>query len=93
MGAGVRDAEVVVHLAGTLRLRRPDSYDDANVATTQAVVDALHDAPARRVVFLSFVTADAASPNPYLRAKGRAEALLLASGVPTVVFRAGLSST
>lgn len=89
MGAGVRDAEVVVHLAGTLRLRRPDSYDDANVATTQAVVDALHDAPARRVVFLSFVTADAASPNPYLRA----EALLLASGVPTVVFRAGLSST
>lgn len=89
VAAGVRDAEVVVHLAGTLRPRRPDSYDDANVAPTQVLVDALQDAAVRRVVFLSFLTADVASPNPYLRAKGRAEALLWATGVPTVVLRTG----
>lgn len=86
---GLADVQVLVHLAGGLRPRRPDTYRSSNLETVEASVRALASSAVERVVFLSYVTADPASPNPYLRFKGRAEQLLLCSGVPTVVFRAG----
>jgi NADH dehydrogenase len=86
-GEPIRSAGVVVHLAGTLQPKRGDSYESANVRTSEVVAEAARDAGLRRIVFLSYVGAAADSANAYLRAKARAEEVLVDSGVPTTVFR------
>lgn len=88
LAAAVRDADAVVHLAGTLQPRRPDTYAGANLETAEAVAAALAGSSVRRVVDLSYLDADAVSGNPYLRYKAEAEQRLQATGVPTVVLRA-----
>lgn len=85
--AAIRAARVVVHLAGTLQPKRGDSYESANVRTSEAVAAAARDAGLERIVFLSYVGAAVDSANAYLRAKARAERVLVESGVPTTVFR------
>ncbi len=85
--AAIHDADAVIHLAGTLQPRRPNTYEAANVATVQRCVDAVADSSARRLVFLSYPGADPAATNPYLRTKGRAEQLLGNAAAPTVVVR------
>ncbi len=81
------DADVVVHLAGALRPGRGSSYHEANVETVRRTLAALEGSPVRRVVFLSYVGADSRAKNEYLRTKGEAEELLLASGRQVVIFR------
>jgi NAD(P)H dehydrogenase (quinone) len=83
----IRSARAVAHLAGTLQPRRPDTYETANVRTTETVAAAARAASVERIVFLSYVGASPESPNAYLRSKARAEAVLLDNGVPTTVFR------
>ncbi len=83
----IRNAEAVVHLAGTLQPIRPNSYQVANVGTAERALAALDRNSVQRIVFLSYVGADPASTNEYLRTKGQAEELLGSSGVPSVVFR------
>lgn len=85
--AALQEAEYVVHLAGTLRPLHGNSYQHANVETTQAVASALHQGQAKRILFLSYVGASASSRNPYLRTKAIAERLLAATGKELVVFR------
>jgi NADH dehydrogenase len=85
--AALREAEVIVHLAGTLHPTGRNSYHAANVATTVAVADALRSGNARRVLFLSYVGAGMASENLYLRAKAQAERLLQETGKEVVIFR------
>jgi NADH dehydrogenase len=80
-------SDVVIHLAGTLQPKGRNTYDSANVQTTATVVAAARASDVRRVVFLSYVGADVASPNEYLRSKARAEGLLFETGIPTTVFR------
>lgn len=86
-GAAIRSAGAVVHLAGTLQPKRGDSYESANVGTSEVVAAAARDAGLERIVFLSYVGAAADSANAYLRAKARAEEVLVESGVPTTIFR------
>lgn len=83
----IAGADAVVHLAGTLQPRRSESYEEANVEPTATVATAVRGAGVGRVVFLSYVGADAASANAYLRAKAAAERLLEQTGVPTTIFR------
>jgi NADH dehydrogenase len=85
--AAVRDAEGVVHLAGTLQAVKGNSYRTANVETVRGTVAALGGSSVRRFVYLSYVGADPASPNEYLRTKGEAERLARGCGVETVVIR------
>ena len=84
--AGIAEADVVVHLAGTLQPKRGESYEAANAETARTVAEAAAG-DASRIVFLSYVGADARSENAYLRAKAAAEDLLVASGVSTTIFR------
>lgn len=86
-GPAIAAADAVVHLAGTLRPKRGESYGAANVETTRTVAAAAARGSARRIVFLSYVGAAADSANAYLRSKAEAEALLTASGVPATIFR------
>lgn len=83
----VRDAEVVVHLAGTLRPKPDDGYEDSNTGTVERMLRALERSSVERIVFLSHVGADPVSSNDYLRAKGRAEELLHRCGRDAVVLR------
>ena len=85
--AAVDGAEAVIHLAGALQPRAGETYEDANVATARRTVDAVRRAPVVRPVLLSYPGADPASPNDYLRSKGRAEGLALGSGREGVVVR------
>ncbi len=85
--AAMREADLVVHLAGTLRPRDGNSYEAANVDTTRSVARAVREGAARRVVYLSYVGADEGSPNAYLRTKARAERLLVETRREVVIFR------
>jgi NADH dehydrogenase len=85
--AGIESAEVVVHLAGTLQPKGRNTYESANVDTTEAVAGAVRGASVQRIVFLSYLGADPASTNAYLRSKGRAEEVLHGTGVPVTIFR------
>ena len=82
-------ADAAVLLAGGLSVHAPDTYESTNVDTVRTALSALDGSGVRRVVFLSFITADPGSDDPYLRAKGEAEQLLYDSGQPVVVFRTG----
>ncbi len=85
--SAVSDAEVVVHLAGGLVVHGADTYQSANLDTVLSTLDAIVGSSVRRLVFLSFITADPRSANEYLRAKGEAETLVSSCGVPAVIFR------
>lgn len=87
LAAALRDAEVVVHLAGTLAPAKGDTYESANLDTARAVADALAGSSVRRVVELSYVDADPASENAYLHAKGEGERVLAATGVEVLTLR------
>jgi len=79
----------IVHLAGVAPGRRP-ARADHEVAAMQALLALARERECDRFVFLSASGADPSSSHPWLRAKGEAERLLRASGVPFVVLRAGL---
>ncbi len=83
----IRQADVVIHLAGTLHPKPSDTYYGANVATTAAIARAVRGSNVKRIVFLSYPGADESSSNEFLNTKARAERLLLETKIPTVVFR------
>jgi NADH dehydrogenase len=83
----LREADVVVHLAGALRPRGGSSYREANLETTERVAAAVREGRARRILFLSYVGADRGSRNEYLSLKAEAEEVLRGTGREVVVFR------
>ncbi len=83
----VRKADYVIHLAGTLFPLDRNTYEAANVGTTQSIAGALKQGKAKRVLFLSYVGADEGSSNVYLRTKAMAERLLRETGKNLVIFR------
>jgi NADH dehydrogenase len=87
LATAFRDAVAVVHLAGALRPRPPDSYEDANLGTVERTIAALAGSTVERIVFLSYVGAQRNAANAYLRAKAEAEHALHRAGRDLVVFR------
>lgn len=87
LDGAVRDAGALIHVAGTLAPVPPVTHEQANLGSVLQTLRALESSSVQRIVFLSYATADAQSPNAYLRAKGRAEQLLHESGRPVVVLR------
>ena len=77
----------VVHLAGILFESPASTYETANVAATQAVVDACKKAGVLRVVLVSALGADCSSSNRYLSSKGRAELIVSESGLSAAIIR------
>lgn len=82
--------DALVHLPGVLIERPGSSYEEANVATTRAVLAAAQKAGVGKVVLVSAIGADAGSRNRYYRTKGEAEALVRDSGLAFTVLRAPL---
>jgi uncharacterized protein YbjT (DUF2867 family) len=85
--AVVRGAHTVVHLAGGLDLPDDAAYEEANLSTTQWVLEAAADEKVTRFVFLSYPGADPGSSNAYLRAKGAAETAIRESGLQHAIIR------
>jgi uncharacterized protein YbjT (DUF2867 family) len=87
LAVAFRDADAVVHLAGTLQPHKPNTYRAANLDSALATAAALAGSQIQSVVFLSFLTAAVDASNSYLRYKAEAERALRSSDVPTVIFR------
>jgi nucleoside-diphosphate-sugar epimerase len=83
----IRKTDYVIHLAGTLFPLDRNSYQAANVGTTQSIIEALKEGRTKRILFLSHVGADESSTNLYLRTKAMAETLLKETGKEAVIFR------
>lgn len=83
-------ASAVVHLAGTLIERPGSTYESANVRTTRMVADAAGSCGVQKLVFVSVIGADAASPNAYWRTKGQAEDLVRAATCTHTILRVPL---
>ena len=90
LDAACAGASAVIHLAGVLVERRGSTYEQANVASARAVVDAAKHCGARKFVLVSAIGADEKSSNGYYRTKGQAEALVRASGLCHTILRAPL---
>ena len=84
---GVKSADAVVHLAGALKPRRGENLQEANVATTKAIVEAAVSAKIKCFIFLSHPGADPDSKNPYLQTKGTAEKIIRDAGFAGAIFR------
>ena len=78
------DASVVIHLSGVFAAADWDSYEAGNVTATRTVVSAI--SPAARLIYMSYVGADPAHDNWYIKSKGQAEDLVRTIA-DSVIFR------
>src|SRR5215813_9424474 len=69
LASALSGTDSVVHLAGILFESPASTYETANVAATQAVVNACKKAGVPRVVLVSVLGADSSSANRYLNSK------------------------
>jgi uncharacterized protein YbjT (DUF2867 family) len=88
LGVVLRGAHTVCHLVGDLAMPHDTAYEPEVVGTLRAVLDAAAEAGVTRVLYLSYPGAAPDSDNAYLRAKGLAEEVILASGMEHAVIRA-----
>jgi NADH dehydrogenase len=87
LASALTGTSCVVHLAGILTESPASSYQAANVDATRAVVEACKKAGVPHVVLVSVLGADPDSANRYLSSKGRAERIVVESGISAAVIR------
>src|SRR5260370_3128726 len=90
LDAALQGAAAVIHLTGILVERRESTYEQANVASTQSVVEGARRCSVQKFILVSATGADERSSNRYYRTKGQAEALVRTSGLAYTVLRAPL---
>jgi uncharacterized protein YbjT (DUF2867 family) len=81
--------DVVVHTVA-IPTERKQRFAEVNVAGVAHVVAEARRAGVGRIVHMSALGADPASPYPYLRSKGEGQALVTGSGITYVVLRPSL---
>lgn len=87
LDAAFQGAFAVIHLAGILVEQRQSTYEQANVESTRAVVNAAKRNKLEKIVLVSAIGADEKSRNRYFRTKGAAEALVCDSGLKYTILR------
>jgi uncharacterized protein YbjT (DUF2867 family) len=90
LDAAFRGASAIIHLAGILVEGPGSTYEQANVATARSVVEAARRTAVEKFVLVSATGANEKSSNGYYRTKGRAEAVVRASGLCYTILRAPL---
>ncbi|TFV43984.1 SDR family oxidoreductase [Blastococcus sp. TF02A-35] len=83
--AGVDVAYYLVHALGT-----GPSFEETDRRTARVVADAARTAGVGRLVYLGGLEPEDEELSPHLRSRAEVAAILLASGVPTVVLRAAV---
>jgi uncharacterized protein YbjT (DUF2867 family) len=90
LDAVFRGASAIIHLAGILVESPGSTYEQANVAPARSVVKAAKRCAVDKFVLVSANGADEKSSNGYYCTKGRAEAVVRASGLCYTILRAPL---
>lgn len=80
-------SNAVVHLAAIAIERGSSSYESVNGAATRVVIDAALAAGVQRFIHMSQNGSDSSSPYPFLRSKGEAQDMIVASGLKWTVLR------
>ena len=83
----VRGADAVLHIAGLTNTPDPAEFEAANVTGTANVIAAMKEEGARRLVFVSSLSAREPGLSQYGASKARAEALVEASGLDWTIVR------
>lgn len=83
------DADAFIHLVGIIREapRKGITYERLHVESTKNAINAATHRGIRRFVHMSALGASPEGPTEYFRSKGRAEALVRASGLDWTIFR------
>src|SRR2546421_9757300 len=81
--------DAVIHTVA-VPTERKQRFAEVNVAGVAHVMAEARRAGVSRIVHMSALGADPASPYPYLRSKGEGQALVTGSGIPFVVLRPSL---
>lgn len=81
--------DAVIHTVAIPTERR-QRFAEVNVAGVAHVVAEARRAGVGRIVHMSALGGDPASPYPYLRSKGEGQAIVTGSGIPHVVLRPSL---
>ncbi len=79
--------DTVVHLAGILIETPGSTYQTANVDATAAIVKAAQHAKVKQLIFVSVVGANPISSNRYFKSKGKAEQIVVDSGLAATIIR------
>lgn len=87
LARAVTGASSVVHLAGILIESRAATYEQANVAATEATIAACRRAGVAHLVLVSAIGADANSSNRYRRSKGEGERAVQGSQLNATIIR------
>src|SRR5207248_2912506 len=83
-----RGADAVINLIGILHERLPQlTFERAHVDLARTVVAACRAANVGRLVHMSALNADRAGPSRYLKSKGEAEEIVMASRLAWTIFR------
>ena len=90
LDAALQGASAVVHLPGILFERPGSTFEQANVETTSAVVEAAKRCGVEKIVLVSATGANETASNRYWRTKGQAESLVRNSGLPYTILRVPL---
>jgi NADH dehydrogenase len=88
--SGAFDGVATVIHTVAVPTERKQKFEEVNVAGVRNVVDEARRAGARRIVHMGALGADPASPYPYLRSKGKGEAVVTGSGLEYVVLQPSL---
>src|SRR5579862_6339635 len=83
----MRDADMVLHVAGVVNAADRAGFELANVAGTRAMIDAARSAGIRRFVHVSSLAAREAGLSDYGWSKARAEQEVMASGLDWTIVR------
>jgi uncharacterized protein YbjT (DUF2867 family) len=86
--SALTDVDAVVHLVGILKETPDNSYSSAHEETCQALIDGAALARVKpAVVYISILGSSADQANACLASKGRAEDMLLNSGLPVTILQ------
>src|SRR5712691_11218675 len=81
--------DAVIHTVA-IPTERKQRFAEVNIAGVAHVVAEARRAGVARIVHMSALGANPASPYPYLRSKGEGQAIVTGSGIPFVVLRSSL---
>lgn len=87
LAALVEGADAVIHVAGLTNTPDPATFEAANVTGTANVIAAMKQAGARRLVFVSSLSARMPGLSAYGASKAKAEALVEATGLDWTTVR------
>ncbi|NBB23769.1 NAD(P)H-binding protein [Porphyrobacter sp. SLTP] len=87
LAALVEGADAVIHVAGLTNTPDPAAFETANVTGTANVIAAMKQAGARRLVFVSSLSARKPELSAYGASKAKAEGLVEASGLDWTTVR------